>query len=149
MSDILWVIVSGLVIGWLTSKTKKEEKAYRKKEVQDIVHKYKIIAEIIGSSFVIIWILLITLAYHQSMRSSTIAIFLSSLYTLMLMLCTSIFVTLLCKINNHWKPDEIYLAMAVCGNMSLKRMKQMQFFLLSISGTGLIYSIIRILMLNE
>lgn len=64
------------------------------------------------------------------------------------MLCTSIVVTLLCKINNHWKPDEIYLAMVIRGNMSLRRMKQIQFFLLSMTCVGLAYPMIRMLMLS-
>lgn len=66
MSDILWAIVSSFFICLLNSKTKKENKFYRKKEIQNIVKKYKISAEIIGSLFLIVLCVLILLALYQS-----------------------------------------------------------------------------------
>ncbi|WP_418677189.1 hypothetical protein, partial [Akkermansia sp.] len=79
-------------------------------------------------------------------KCPVVAIFLSSLYTLLLMVSTSIFVYILCKINRHWNPDEIYLVIAIRANMSLRRLKQVQFFLLGMSCSGLIYSTIYLIL---
>jgi len=146
MSDILWAIVSTFFICLLNSKTKKENKFYRRKEIQNIVKKYKISAEIIGSLFLIVLCVLILLALYQSGKCPVVAIFLSSLYTLLLMVSTSILVYILCKINRHWNPDEIYLVIAIRANMSLRRLKQVQFFLLGMSCSGLIYSTIYLIL---
>lgn len=146
MSDILWAIVSSFFICLLNSKTKKENNFYRKKEIQNIVKKYKISAEIIGSLFLIVLCVLILLALYQSGKCPVVAIFLSSLYTLLLMVSTSILVYILCKINRHWNPDEIYLVIAIRANMSLRRLKQVQFFLLGMSCSGLIYSTIYLIL---
>lgn len=146
MSDILWVIISSFFMCFLTSKTKQEEKFYRQKVIQDIVKKYKISAEIIGSLFIIVLCALILLAVYQSGGCSIVAIFLSSLYILLLMVCVSILVYVLCKINRNWNPDEIYLVIAIRANISFRRLKQVQFFLLGMSCSGLIYSMIYLIL---
>ena len=75
-----------------------------------------------------------------------IAIFLSSVYTLLLMSCVAIVVYVLCKINEHWNPDELYLVIAIRGNMSFRRLKQVQFFLLGMAFSGFMYSIIYLIL---
>ena len=107
MSSILWVLISSFLGCLLTSKTKREEKFYKRREIQNIVKKYKISAEIIGSLFLIVLCALILLALYQSGGCVVIGIFLSSVYTLLLMSCVAIVVYVLCKINEHWNPDEI------------------------------------------
>lgn len=140
MSEILWILFSSCLMCLLTSKTKREEKFYRKKEIQNIVKKYTIIAEIIGSLFIIVLCSLLRLALYQSGGYIINAIFLISLYILTLMVCTFVIVYILGKVNKHWDPDEIYLTIAARGNISLRRMKQLQFFLLGMSCSGLLYS---------
>ena len=73
-------------------------------------------------------------------HSVVIAIFLSSVYTLLLMSCVAIVVYVLCKINAHWNPDELYLVIAIRGNMSYRRLKQVHFFLLGMAFSGFVYS---------
>ena len=105
-----------------------------------VVRKYKISAEIIGSLFLIVLCALILLALYQSGGCVVIAIFLSSVYTLLLMSCVAIVVYVLCKINAHWNPDELYLVIAIRGNMSYRRLKQVHFFLLGMAFSGFVYS---------
>ena len=112
MSEIWWILFSSCLMCLLTSKTKREEKFYRKKEVQNIVKKYTIIAEIIGSLFIIVLCSLLPLALYQSGGYIINAIFLISLYILTLMVCTFVIVYILGKVNRHWDPDEIYLTIA-------------------------------------
>ena len=75
-----------------------------------------------------------------------IAKFLSSVYTLLLMSCVAIVVYVLCKINEHWNPDELYLVIAIRGNMSYRRLKQVHFFLLGMAFSGFVYSIIYLIL---
>ena len=140
MSSILWVLISFFLMCLLTSKTKQEEKFYKRRQIQNIVRKYKISAEIIGSLFLIVLCALILLALYQSGGCVVIAIFLSSVYTLLLMSCVAIVVYVLCKINEHWNPDELYLVIAIRGNMSYRRLKQVHFFLLGMAFSGFVYS---------
>lgn len=142
MSSILWVLISSFLMCLLTSKTKQEEKFYKRREIQNIVRKYKISAEIIGSLFLIVLCALILLALYQSGGCVVIAIFLSSVYTLLLMSCVAIVVYVLCKINAHWNPDELYLVIAIRGNMSYRRLNASTFFSLGMAFSGFVYSII-------
>ena len=71
---------------------------------------------------------------------------LSSVYTLLLMSCVAIVVYVLCKINEHWNPDELYLVIAIRGNMSFRRLKQVQFFLLGMAFSGFMYSLIYLIL---
>ena len=146
MSSILWVLISSFLGCLLTSKTKQEEKFYKRREIQNIVKKYKISAEIIGSLFLIVLCALILLALYQSGGCVVIGIFLSSAYTLLLMSCVAIVVYVLCKINEHWNPDEFYLVIAIRGNMSFRRLKQVQFFLLGMAFSGFMYSLIYLIL---
>lgn len=141
MSDILWALLSTFFERLFKSKTKQEEKFYKKREIQNIVRKYKISAEIIGSLFIIVLCALILLALYQSGKCVVIAIFLSSVYTLALMSCVDIVVYFLCKINEHWNPDELYLVIAFRANISVKRLKQVIFVLLGMSFSGFVYSL--------
>lgn len=146
MSSILWVLISSFLMCLLTSKTKQEEKFYKRRQIQNIVRKYKISAEIIGSLFLIVLCALILLALYQSGGCVVIAIFLSSAYTLLLMSCVAIVVYVLCKINEHWNPDEFYLVIAIRGNMSFRRLKQVQFFLLGMAFSSFMYSLIYLIL---
>lgn len=144
MRELLWVLISSFLMGLLTAKTKQEENFYKKRETQYIINKYKITAKIIESLFIIILCGIIPLALYQSNGYAVIAIFLISLYTLSLMACISITLCILCKINKYWSTDEFYIALAASANISLRRLKQIQFFLLGMSYSGLLYSSIRL-----
>lgn len=82
MHDFLFLLLSPIVNDLVTSKTRKEERFLRKKEVRALVSKYKLPAECIGSSFLLLLFLLITAALFQSNGDAMAALFLGSLYVL-------------------------------------------------------------------
>lgn len=45
MHDILWLLLTSLLTGWMMFRTRKEEHFSGKKQVQEIVNKYKLLAE--------------------------------------------------------------------------------------------------------
>ena len=54
MHDILWLLLTSLLTGWMMFRTRKEEHFSGKKQVQEIVNKYKLLAEFAGSLFLIL-----------------------------------------------------------------------------------------------
>lgn len=102
MHDFLFLLLSPIVNDLVTSKTRKEERFLRKKEVRALVSKYKLPAECIGSSFLLLLFLLITAALFQSNGDAMAALFLGSLYVLALMAGTASLIHLFCRIRNGW-----------------------------------------------
>lgn len=146
MHDILWLILSSLLIGWVTFKTRKEERFLEKKQVREIVNKYKLPAEFAGSSFLILSVLMAAAAIFQSNGCPETALFLGSLYAAALLAITRLAIRLLCRIRNGWNEHDLYIAIAVCGKMSPRRMKQLLFFLSAMACSGLAFSSIRLLL---
>lgn len=146
MDDLLWLILSSLLIGWVTFKTRKEERFLGKKQVREIVHKYKIPAEFAGSSFLILLVLMTAASIFQSNGCLETALFLGSLYALALMAGTRLGIRLLCRMRNDWNEHDFYIAIAACGKMSPRRMKQLLFFLLVMACSGLAFSSIRLML---
>lgn len=145
MHDLLWLFLSSLLIGWVTFKTRKEERFLEKKQVREIVKKYRLPAEFTGSSFIILLFLLAAAAISRSNGRPEEALFLGSLHTLALMAAASSAIHLLCRIRRGWDEHDFYIAMASCGKMSPRRMKQLLFFLGAMACSGLIWSSIRLL----
>lgn len=145
MHDFLSLLLSSILGDRMSSKTKKEERFLNKKETRAIVKKYKLPAELIGSTFILLLLLLIAAAIFQSNGHATAALFLSSLYALALIGGSASFIRLLCRLRKDWNEHDFYLVVAVCGNMSPRRLKQLKFFLLITACAGLAYSAFRFL----
>lgn len=146
MHDLLSDLLSSVVNDLVTFKTRKEERFLRQKEVRATVGKYKLPAELAGSSFLLLLVLLIAAALFQSNGCAMTALFLGSLYILALMAGTASLIHLLCRIRRGWNEDDFYLAVAARGNMSPGRLKQLNFFLLIMACTGVVYSAFRLLL---
>lgn len=144
--DIIWVIVTGIFLGWLNTQTKKELKLYTSIKVKNIVAKYKILSEFIGSVFIILLFLCIVVSLLQCGGNSIIAIFLSSSYILTLMTLSYVIMHVICKINKNYNYNDILLVIAIRGHMSFQRMRKLLFSIFFISCSGMIYSTTRILM---
>ena len=84
MQDFLSSLLSSIIYGEITSKTKKEERFLNKKKTRETVKKYQLPAGIIAYSFSLLLLLLIAAAIFQSKGQPITALFLGSLYVLML-----------------------------------------------------------------
>lgn len=69
--------------------------------------------------------------------------FLATLY--MVALTTATVIHLLCRIRKNWDEHDFYMAMANRTGMSLRRLKQLKFFLLIAACSGLVCSAFRVL----
>jgi len=144
MHDLLSQLLSSIITDWATSKTKKEERFLNKKKTLSTVQKYKLSAELICSTFTLLLLLLITAAIFQSNGHAMTALFLGSLYCLALIGGAALCIRLLCRLRKGWNEDDFFLAAAVCGNMSPRRLEQLKFFLLITACSGLAYSAFRL-----
>ena len=97
MHDILWLLLTSLLTGWMMFRTRKEEHFSGKKQVQEIVNKYKLLAEFAGSLFLILLCLLLASAVFLSNGCPETALFLATLY--MVALTTATVIHLLCRIR--------------------------------------------------
>lgn len=143
MHDILWLLLTSLLTGWMMFRTRKEEHFSGKKQVQEIVNKYKLLAEFAGSLFLILLCLLLASAVFLSNGCPETALFLATLY--MVALTTATVIHLLCRIRKNWDEHDFYMAMANRTGMSLRHLKQLKFFLLIAACSGLVCSAFRVL----
>lgn len=124
-------------------RTRKEEHFSGKKQVQEIVNKYKLPSEFADFLFLILLCLLLASAVFQSNGCPETALFLGSLYTVALITATVIH--LLCRIRKDWVEHDFYIAMANRAGMSPRHLKQLKFFLLIAACSGLVCSAFRVL----
>lgn len=98
MHDLLWLLLTSLLTGWMMFRTRKEEHFSGKKQVREIVNKYKLPAEFAGSLFLILSVLMATAAIFQSNGCPETALFLGSLYAAALLAITRLAIRPLCRI---------------------------------------------------
>lgn len=96
-----------------------------------------------GSLFLILLCLLLASAVFLSNGCPETALFLATLY--MVALTTATVIHLLCRIRKNWDEHDFYMAMANRTGMSLRRLKQLKFFLLIAACSGLVCSAFRVL----
>lgn len=137
MQDFLSSLLSSIIYGEITSKTKKEEHFLNKKKTRETVKKYQLPAGIIAYSFSLLLLLLIAAAIFQSKGQPITALFQGSLYVLTLTEGTALFIRLLCRCRKSWNEQDFYLSVAVCGNMPPRRLKQLKFLLIITACSGL------------
>lgn len=103
MHGILWLFLTSLLTGWMMFRTRKEECFSGKKQVQEVVNKYKFPAEFAGSLFLIILLcLLLASAVFQSNGCPEMTLFQGSLYTVAFITATTTVIHLLCRIRKDW-----------------------------------------------
>lgn len=145
LSQFLKSIMESVITDWMSSKTKREKRFLNKKETLAIIKKYKFSANLICSTFCLLLLLLIVAAIFQSNGHAMTALFLGSLYCLVLIGGAALCIHSLCRIRKDWNEHDFYLAAAVCGNMSPRRLEQLKFLLLILACSGLAYSTFRFL----